>query len=359
MMTRALLKTGISASLAWSGAATVAGHVSGKRRLPLILGYHRVVEDFDYSSRYAIPSSLVSIKTLVRQLDWIARRYEICSLDEVHERANTRRGKPAAAITFDDGYADVYHNAFPLLLKKGLPFSIFVTTDLVGGQDLFAHDELYLRLGALLSKYEESAERVGETLRCAACWEKISGVFASAVSEPYRLTRAMLGILRQKEIRAVISILRNHTELPASVVRQSRVMDWDMVREMQNAGVLIGCHSKTHAIFTKEGETTLLEEARVGRSSLENRLGVPVEHFAYPDGGFNDTAVSAVARAGYRYAYSVCFHRSSRAPQLTVPRRMLWERSNFNVLGRFSGTIMACQVNGVFDARAACASGHR
>lgn len=357
-MMRTFLKSGISASLAWSGGATAVGHLTGKRRIPLVLGYHRVVEDYNYSRRYAIASSLISTRTLVRQLEWIARRYDLCSLDEVHERANIRRGKPVAAITFDDGYADVYHNAFPILIKKGIPFAIFATADLVGGRGIFAHDELYLRLSHLLSQHEGSTVRLGEILRRAGYWNAIPGVSTSTYAEPYRLTRAMLGVFRQEEIRAVIEILRRHTVLPASVVEQSSAMDWDMLREMQSTGVLIGSHSKTHAIFTQEDENTVFEEARAARDALEIGLGVPVEHFAYPDGAFNDTAVRAVAQAGYRYAYTVCFHRSGIAPQLTVPRRIFWERSNVNMLGGFSGAIMACQVNGVFDVRAACASGH-
>lgn len=359
-MIRALLKTGVSASLAWSGGASVVGRLTGKRWHPLVLGYHRVVEDYNYSSQYAICSSLVSTRTLVRQLEWIGRRFDICSLDELQARheSGSWKGKPSAAITFDDGYADVYHNAMPILLNKGIPFTVFVTTDQVGSRELFAHDELYLRLSALMAKTEKATARLGEILRRAGCWNAISGEFPGAFSEPYRLTRAMLGNFRNDEIRAVIEILRAHTRLPRSTVEQSSAMDWTMLSEMRRAGILVGCHSKSHVILPNEDETTIFTEVEEGRSVLESRLGVPVKHFAYPDGAFNDTVVQAVAKAGYRHAYTVCFHRSSIAPHLTVPRRMLWERSNVDVLGHFSGAIMACQINGVFDARAACAAGH-
>ena len=360
-MMRALLKTGISASLAWSGGASAVGLLTGKRQYPLVLGYHRVVENYARSSRDAIHSSLVSTKTLVRQLEWIGRRYDICSLDELCARseAGIGKGKPCAAITFDDGYADVYHNAAPILIRKGMPFAVFVTTDMIGNQGLFAHDELYLRLAVLMSKAEGAAARLGEMLRRAGFWNAISGEFPSAASQPYRLTRAMLENFRQAEVGSIIEILRAHTHLPSRTIEQSRAMDWSMLQDMQRTGVVVGCHSKSHAILTNEDEATVFSEARDGRAALENHLGTPVKHFAYPDGAFNDTVVRVIARAGYHHAYTVCFHRSRMAPQFTVPRRMLWEQSNVNVLGHFSGAIMACQVNGVFDARAACASGHR
>src|SRR6056297_1582129 len=137
MTLRTLLKTGISVPIAWSGGANLVGRVTGKRWLPLVLGYHRVVKDYDYSSRYAISSSLISTKTLARQLEWIGKRYDICALDEMDERAKSCSGKPVAAITFDDGYADVYHNAFPLLTKLGIPFTVFASPDLLVGNKLF------------------------------------------------------------------------------------------------------------------------------------------------------------------------------------------------------------------------------
>lgn len=38
------------------------------------------------------------------------------------------------AITFDDGYADNLHIAAPLLVERGIPFTVFVTSDFVRSQ---------------------------------------------------------------------------------------------------------------------------------------------------------------------------------------------------------------------------------
>ena len=45
--------------------------------------------------------------------------------------------KKIASITFDDGYESIYRVAYPLLKERGWPFTIFVTTDLIGTSSLY------------------------------------------------------------------------------------------------------------------------------------------------------------------------------------------------------------------------------
>src|SRR5438876_1202169 len=101
---------------------------------PFIICYHRVVENFERSMRVAIPSMLISAQMLEQHIEWLARRFSIVSLDEIGRELQSGRSlrKPAAAITFDDGYADVYHHAYPLLKRKGVPAALFVVSDLIG-----------------------------------------------------------------------------------------------------------------------------------------------------------------------------------------------------------------------------------
>ncbi|MFD0350255.1 polysaccharide deacetylase family protein [Kitasatospora aburaviensis] len=37
-------------------------------------------------------------------------------------------------LTFDDGFADVYDHAWPLLSERGLPFTIYLASGHVGGE---------------------------------------------------------------------------------------------------------------------------------------------------------------------------------------------------------------------------------
>lgn len=58
----------------------------------------------------------------------------VISLDEAARRLESGDRTPGTVLTFDDGFADVYDNAWPLLLDRALPFTLFLATRYIGGQ---------------------------------------------------------------------------------------------------------------------------------------------------------------------------------------------------------------------------------
>src|SRR5262245_61103256 len=146
-MLRALSKDVIACACAWSGAARLLARTD-PTVMPFIVGYHRVVENCEESANKTIPSMLISTTTFAQHVDWIAKRFQIVSLDEIGNqlRSGRRFSRPTAAITFDDGYADVYDYAFPILRRKGLPAAVFVVTALIGTSQLQLSDRLYMVL---------------------------------------------------------------------------------------------------------------------------------------------------------------------------------------------------------------------
>src|SRR5207248_1615178 len=90
---------------------------------PLVLGYHRVVEDFATTARTSMPSMLTSAAMFERHLDALARSFTFVSVEDIgrHIAAGEPFAEPVAAVTFDDGYRDVYEQAYPILRRKGIP----------------------------------------------------------------------------------------------------------------------------------------------------------------------------------------------------------------------------------------------
>jgi peptidoglycan/xylan/chitin deacetylase (PgdA/CDA1 family) len=354
MMVRALVKTAVGAATHWSGAAR---RLSVLGDLPLVITYHRVVADFAANVRGTEPAMLISDGMLERHLDWVGRRFHVVGLDELGGRLE--RGepfdRPVAAITFDDGYADVYENAFPLLKRKGIPAAFFVTTDVVGTSDLQLHDKLYVALARAVVAWSSPGRELRRVLVGLSIGRPEMETIEHAGGTPSAMARALQDVLPRASVERVTDALGGELALDERGLRALRPVTWEMLAEMSRAGMTIGSHSRTHALLTQEARDRALEEIAGSRRALEGRLGRAIHHFAYPAGRFDGRIVSLVAASGYRYAYTTCRHRDPQYPWLTIPRRVMWQRSSVNAFGRFSSAMMSCQVQGTFDFKGRCA----
>lgn len=99
-------------------------------RGPRILIYHQVGSSWSHEMN-------VATEDFARQVDWLRRQGQVVRLEE----AIARRGEPGAerlyVLTFDDGYVDVFVNAFPLLVERRLPFTLYVTSGPIEAPDDF------------------------------------------------------------------------------------------------------------------------------------------------------------------------------------------------------------------------------
>jgi peptidoglycan/xylan/chitin deacetylase (PgdA/CDA1 family) len=336
-----------------------ANPVQAGSTMPFIICYHRVVEDFTHSSRTAIPSMLISRAMLERQVDWLAKRFRIVTLDEigVHLRTNSRVREPIAAITFDDGYADVYHNALPLLTRKGIPAAVFVVTDLVGTGRPQIFDRLYLLLRVLQQKGLPLAQTVGDAARSVDVELDVNAL-KEGQNEPFTLMTLLLKALPRRDVEAIMTALEQSRVVDNAIFQECAPLTWEMIETMHRSGVTIGSHTKSHTLLTSESLETAKHELLESKRILESKLQVPISHFAYPDGRFNSPVVQAVHSAGYQFGYSICPWLDPNLPSLTISRKVLWERASVNAWGRFSPSIMGCHSRGVFDAVHGCEHDH-
>src|SRR5258705_10672808 len=212
---------------------------------PLVVGYHRVVEAYDAEAKVEMPSMLTSVQMFERHLDCLARSFRFVSLDEIGDRFlnGLPFQEPVAAITFDDGYKDVYELALPVLERRGIPATMFLVTDLVGQSAWQIHDKLY--------------HLVAKAFRC---WEdprsKMFGLLSelglpahdltrrSSIGNPMMAVSALLPELPQADIRRLmlgleLSVGNGFHNVPLTVT-------WEMVEDMRRRGVIIGSHTATH-----------------------------------------------------------------------------------------------------------------
>lgn len=58
--------------------------------------------------------------------------HDVVSLDEALDRLDRGDARPAFVLTFDDGFEDVYRNAWPILRDRRMPFTVYLATAYMG-----------------------------------------------------------------------------------------------------------------------------------------------------------------------------------------------------------------------------------
>ena len=361
------VKVALASAIAGACRLEQQARKAREQRRPLILGYHRVVADFSAASQVEMPSMLISQEMFERHIESIGKSFRFVSLDDIgdHLENGTPFNDPVAAITFDDGYRDVYENAFPYLRRKGIPAAMFVVTDLIDRPLWQTHDRLYYLVDKAFDTWSDPRERLVELLmdlRINAAQVVRRGSFAS----PMTTVSALLPVLPQADVHRLMMALETHAGPAFADTAAGRPDDeanlsltWPMIHEMRRGGVTIGSHTRSHVCLPMETSEAIKDELEGSKRVLEAELGEQIVHFAYPGGEFTPAVVHALHEAGYRYAYTACPHGDANYPELTLERLLLWEGSSINADGEFSSAVFNCQIHDLWPPARRCDRTHQ
>jgi peptidoglycan/xylan/chitin deacetylase (PgdA/CDA1 family) len=96
-----------------------------------VIYYHRIDDEQH--------RSCVTPRAFAEQMAWLAREgFQVLPLASLRGYLDAHRPFPerAVVVTFDDGFADNHQNAFPVLVRHGLPATIFLAAGFMDGPEL-------------------------------------------------------------------------------------------------------------------------------------------------------------------------------------------------------------------------------
>ena len=200
------------------------------------------------------------------------------------------------AITFDDGWRDVYENAYPLLRSHGIPATVFLPTGFIGTRNWFWTD----RLVRLLNTWNPGTEKRGVR---ASVESFLRGKGIPGVSDGMGLHGIIEAMkrLRQEEIDRILCALSEVGGTDPAL--EERVfLAWDEVGEMFRSGlVLFGSHTESHRILTTLSDDEVSLELRRSKERLVAAGVVDPTFipFAYPNGNHTDRIAAMAYASGY------------------------------------------------------------
>jgi peptidoglycan/xylan/chitin deacetylase (PgdA/CDA1 family) len=219
---------------------------------------------------------------------------EPVSIGEAHRRLVTGEGgRRFAVFTLDDGYRDNLVHAAPVFRRHACPFTVYVTSRFASGEGILWWEiiEEAIRRSRHLRIGEGSSRRtidVSTTARKSAAF----GALMRQVRREGEPTRNPL----------LFDLAGQAGFEPHDLCREL-CMGWDEIRELAaDPLVTIGAHTRTHPILANLDDDEAREDISAGRDELEEALGRPVEHLAYPVGD-----ASAASEREYRLARALGF----------------------------------------------------
>jgi len=216
------------------------------------------------------PEFLDEVLVLARRLG-----FDIVAMDEALRRLAEGNGRPFVALTFDDGYRDTAELALPVLERHKAPFTVYVATG-------FAE-----RSAGLWWLELEEAVRRADRVEIADAGLSL----ALPTTTPREKTEAFARIYWALRGGSEERLLRNVAALAArsgvdgAAIVEALCMDWTEISQLARHPLArIGAHSVSHKMLAKWPIEVAREEMLRSKQRIEERLGRPVRHFAYPVG---------------------------------------------------------------------------
>lgn len=279
-------------------AARFGPQRSANNPLMWSLMYHRILPPSDPRFAEEEPGMIVEPETFRQHLQQLKQLFTILPLSEWVERKQSGKAIPnnACTLTFDDGWADNYDYAFPILQQEQVPATLFAVSDMIGGTQPFWPN----RVARLLT--QGSPEQLNELvwLRPFITAGRSSGAAtlnAELISAVIQQLKALPDDAIADHLCAAEALLAIHGD------HSQPLVNWDQLREMSNSGLVeVGSHTCHHYRLQHSLDPAVMASEIINsQQRLQEELNKPVDLFCYPNGDVCPAAVDLV-RSHYKAA---------------------------------------------------------
>ncbi len=291
-MLKQILKQGIQYYAARFGAHT-RSHAEPQL---LILMYHRVLPETDARTALEEPGMTVTPETFRMNLKQLVKYFEFVSLADWLEKKNSGLPLPekACAITFDDGWADNYEFAFPILHEANIPATIFSVSSMIGTQKMFWPERLARILTTIAINHPASWQAPClEWLRSARTDFTYTNVAPSRDQISQIIAHAKQYTDQENHLR--LDLIEDTLNLHIHP-QQASLLSWAQLNAIIDSGLIdAGSHTCNHTRLSSNTPNHICEsEILHSKQQIETHTKQPVKIFCFPNGDHSSFALALV-----------------------------------------------------------------
>jgi peptidoglycan/xylan/chitin deacetylase (PgdA/CDA1 family) len=271
---RTIFKNILGISTFWIPVRTLTRVTGQNILLPF---YHAVCDEDLPHLKYSY--NIPTIKQFTDDLEFFLRSFLPISCPDLKDiiTGEKKIKKPVMAISFDDGLREVHDVIAPILIKKGIPATIFINPAFVDNKALF-----YKYKAGLI------VDRLVRAKHPKSLYEVINSRFGTDIRKKSQMMRIILNINydEQSKLDSIAELL----ELDFSTFLKIRkpYLIVEQIRNLQQQGFQIGSHSLDHPMYSG---LSLDEQFRQTKESLEwitDIFSLDYRYFSFP---FTDDGV--------------------------------------------------------------------
>lgn len=248
------------------------------------------------------------------QLRWLAKASTPLPLDDfVDQMRNGTLPTNATSVTFDDGYADNFLTAEPLLRRIGIPGTVFLATAGLNSKK----EPWWEALDAILLESDVLPEQFRWRALTFSVEPLLDPARAQWTAREAPATQRESAFLQVSEFAKHLSSI-DRTELLEALAAWAgfergaradrRWATWNEIRDALRGGVLsLGGHTRSHSCLATRPADEQRQEISKGLDDIEQQTGTRPATFAYPFGTYHDftsRSRAIVRRSGLRSAFA-------------------------------------------------------
>jgi len=293
-------------------------------RLGLVLMYHRVA-DLNYDPLH-LNVSPKNFEEHVRIINKYCRPVQMKHMGGDLKRYP--KGKIDISVTFDDGYADNFYNAKPILERHETPGTFFIVSGSIDCKEEFFWDGLKSTLlqpetlppifeiviNDNKYRWEITASGPCQTADYA---HSISGIPSNDIKisrfQLYETIIRLLGPLSNTLRRTILQHLAKWSGQDLPVRKNFLPMTTNDLKDLSNSSLFeVGGHTVNHPQLALIPVEKQEEEIKNCKADLENKINKNIVSFAYPHGSYTDETVKLLEKTGFQNACTIIPHQVMR-----------------------------------------------